>query len=280
MCRLSNGRSEWRRVRFSWRPEVRVDICFRPSRSRMNWWRAAGRSASRHRWPRRAHFRAVFQRQPRTAFRRPRSGAAIRSRCFARSGRIWRGVREASAVIQRIGAKAVVGFGGYPTLPPLYAATRRGVPTMVHEANIVMGRASKALARRVDVIAGGFLTEQASGHPEKYVFTGNPVRQPSSTCWMSPMSRRRRATRFACWCSAATGRAIFSDAIPAAIRLLPEADRKRLKLTQQVRAEDVDQSGRPMRRLASTRNWLRSSATWPSCLPPRIWSFRAPAPRP
>lgn len=55
---------------------------------------------------------------------------------------IWRGVREASGVIQRIGAKAVIGFGGYPTLPPLFAATRRGVPTMVHEANIVMGRAN------------------------------------------------------------------------------------------------------------------------------------------
>src|SRR5690606_32637655 len=91
---------------------------------------------------------------------------------------IWRGVREASAVIRYIGAKAVVGFGGYPTLPPLYAATRRGVPSAVHEANIVMGRANKALAARVTAIAGGFLTEEASGHPEKYVFTGNPVRQP------------------------------------------------------------------------------------------------------
>ena len=55
---------------------------------------------------------------------------------------------------------------------------RRGVPSAVHEANIVMGRANKALAARVTAIAGGFLTEEASGHPEKYVFTGNPVRQP------------------------------------------------------------------------------------------------------
>src|SRR5262245_29533771 len=48
---------------------------------------------------------------------------------------IWRGVRQASAVIARIKPKAVIGFGGYPTLPPLYAATRRGVPTIVHEQN-------------------------------------------------------------------------------------------------------------------------------------------------
>src|SRR5690606_2663867 len=44
---------------------------------------------------------------------------------------IWSGVRQASALIGRIDASAVVGFGGYPTLPPVYAATRRGVPTMV-----------------------------------------------------------------------------------------------------------------------------------------------------
>ena len=154
---------------------------------------------------------------------------------------IWRGVREASAVIQRIGAKAVVGFGGYPTLPPLYAATRRGVPTMVHEANIVMGRANKALARRVNVIAGGFLTEQASGHPEKYVFTGNPVRQPIldvlDVAYVAPQaSDPFRLLVF----GGSQGAQFFSDAVPAAIKLLPESDRKRLKLTQQVRAEDMD----------------------------------------
>src|SRR5262245_17631606 len=42
---------------------------------------------------------------------------------------IWRGVRQAGAAISRIKPAAVVGFGGYPTLPPLYAATRRGLPT-------------------------------------------------------------------------------------------------------------------------------------------------------
>ncbi|WP_348525714.1 glycosyltransferase, partial [Mesorhizobium sp.] len=76
--------------------------------------------------------------------------------------KIWQGVREASRIIARIKPEAVVGFGGYPTLPPLYAATRRKVPTLIHEQNAVMGRANKALAGRVDAIAGGFLPEGAS----------------------------------------------------------------------------------------------------------------------
>ncbi|RVA96890.1 UDP-N-acetylglucosamine--N-acetylmuramyl-(pentapeptide) pyrophosphoryl-undecaprenol N-acetylglucosamine transferase, partial [Mesorhizobium sp. M7A.F.Ca.CA.004.01.1.1] len=90
--------------------------------------------------------------------------------------KIWRGVRQASAVIGRIKPDAVVGFGGYPTLPPLYAATRRKVPTLIHEQNAVMGRANRALAGRVDAIAGGFLPQDTSAAGVKTVTTGNPVR--------------------------------------------------------------------------------------------------------
>src|SRR5690606_39080114 len=89
---------------------------------------------------------------------------------------IWRGVRQSSQVINRIKPEVVVGFGGYPTVPPLYAATRRGVPTIVHEQNAVMGRANKALAARVTAIAGGFLPENKGTYAEKTVITGNPVR--------------------------------------------------------------------------------------------------------
>src|SRR5690606_13391415 len=88
---------------------------------------------------------------------------------------IWRGVRQSSALIARLRPKAMVGFGGYPTLPPLFAASRRGVPTVIHEQNAVMGRANKALAARVDAIAGGFLTAEGP-FANKIVVTGNPVR--------------------------------------------------------------------------------------------------------
>src|ERR1044072_4490166 len=89
---------------------------------------------------------------------------------------IWRGVREATALIPRLKPEAVVGFGGYPTLPPVYAATRRKVPTLIHEQNAVMGRANRALASRVDAIAGGFLPQDESAAGAKTVTTGNPVR--------------------------------------------------------------------------------------------------------
>ncbi|WP_274628343.1 undecaprenyldiphospho-muramoylpentapeptide beta-N-acetylglucosaminyltransferase [Arvimicrobium flavum] len=153
---------------------------------------------------------------------------------------IWKGVRQSSELIRRIDAQAVVGFGGYPTLPPLYAATRRGVPSAIHEANIVMGRANKALAGRVTAIAGGFLTEQASGHPEKYVFTGNPVRQPILDALQTPYAAPWPFETFRLLVfGGSQGAQFFSDAVPAAIALLPDLERRRLKVTQQARAEDV-----------------------------------------
>ena len=56
------------------------------------------------------------------------------------------------ACLRRMRPAAVVGFGGYPTVPPVLAATLRGIPTLIHEQNAVMGRANRLLgaARRRD----------------------------------------------------------------------------------------------------------------------------------
>ena len=53
----------------------------------------------------------------------------------------------------RIRPAVVVGFGGYPTVPPVLAASLRRVPSIVHEQNAVMGRANRLLAARASAIA-------------------------------------------------------------------------------------------------------------------------------
>ncbi|HWK64276.1 MAG TPA: undecaprenyldiphospho-muramoylpentapeptide beta-N-acetylglucosaminyltransferase [Rhizobiaceae bacterium] len=152
---------------------------------------------------------------------------------------IWRGVRQASSVIGAIKPAIVVGFGGYPTLPPLYAAARRGVPSMLHEQNAVMGRANKALAARVKAIAGGFLSDAAGPYAGKIVVTGNPVRpavlEAAGTPFAAPAANEPfRLLVF----GGSQGASFFSEAIPPAIAKLPEAQRRRLKITQQARRED------------------------------------------
>lgn len=152
--------------------------------------------------------------------------------------RIWRGVREASALIRKIKPEAVVGFGGYPTLPPLYAATRRGVPTLIHEQNAVMGRANRALAQRVTAIAGGFL--RSSGEDDKIVITGNPVRPAVLEAAQTAYEPSSGAEPFRLLVfGGSQGAQFFSDAIPGAIALLAPEQRGRLTVTQQARAEDA-----------------------------------------
>ena len=154
---------------------------------------------------------------------------------------IWRGAREAGRVIARIGPKAVVGFGGYPTLPPLWAATRRGVPSLIHEQNAVMGRANKALAPRVTAIAGGFLPEGEGAYAAKTVATGNPVRpaviEAAATPYAPPAAGGPVELLVF---GGSQGAQFFSQALPPAVALLPAAMRARLRVTQQARAEDEE----------------------------------------
>jgi UDP-N-acetylglucosamine--N-acetylmuramyl-(pentapeptide) pyrophosphoryl-undecaprenol N-acetylglucosamine transferase len=152
---------------------------------------------------------------------------------------IWRGVRQASVVIAKEKPAAIVGFGGYPTLPPLYAATRRGVPTLIHEQNAVMGRANKALAGRVNAIAGGFLSETAGRFAAKTVVTGNPVRpaviEAAKQTFAAPASGEPFHLLVF---GGSQGARFFSDAIPPAVARFAEAKRQRLKVTQQARPDD------------------------------------------
>src|SRR3984893_19392022 len=63
------------------------------------------------------------------------------------------GTVVALSLIRRLKPAAVIGFGGYPTLPPLMAARLLGVPGIIHDANAVLGRANRFLSRHVSAIA-------------------------------------------------------------------------------------------------------------------------------
>ncbi|PHP67591.1 undecaprenyldiphospho-muramoylpentapeptide beta-N-acetylglucosaminyltransferase [Zhengella mangrovi] len=151
---------------------------------------------------------------------------------------LWRGVRIARSLYDRLKPKAVIGFGGYPTLPPLFAATRAGLPTMIHEQNAVMGRANKALASRVSVIAGGFLAPEGEGPANTIRVTGNPVRPEvlaaKDVPYAPPGDGKVKLLVF----GGSQGAQFFSEALPAAVRLLPDSLRQRLDITQQARPED------------------------------------------
>lgn len=152
---------------------------------------------------------------------------------------LWQGNLDSRKLFRRLKPKLVAGFGGYPTLPPLYAASNMGIPTMVHEQNAVMGRANKGLAGRVKAIAGGFLPETSGAFADKIVATGNPVRPPVLAAANTPYRSPKEGQRFRLLVfGGSQGAQFFSNAIPEAIALLPESERARLLITQQARKED------------------------------------------
>ncbi|SDO95183.1 UDP-N-acetylglucosamine-N-acetylmuramylpentapeptide N-acetylglucosamine transferase [Phyllobacterium sp. YR620] len=152
---------------------------------------------------------------------------------------LWQGNLDSRKLFRAMKPKLVAGFGGYPTLPPLYAATSLHIPTLIHEQNAVMGRANKALAARVTAIAGGFLPDNGGPFAQKTVLTGNPVRpevlaEVGKTYEPAQVSGPFRFLVF----GGSQGAQYFSAAVPAAIELLSRENRARLVVTQQARPED------------------------------------------
>jgi UDP-N-acetylglucosamine--N-acetylmuramyl-(pentapeptide) pyrophosphoryl-undecaprenol N-acetylglucosamine transferase len=153
------------------------------------------------------------------------------------------GTAKAWILIGRIRPSVVVGFGGYPTVPPLLAASLRGVPTVLHEQNGVMGRANRLLASRVTRIATGFRA-LARQHPQlqaKITFTGNPLRPPVVAAAATPYRVPRSAARFDLLVfGGSQGAHVMAEIVPAAVKHLPEELRSRLRIVQQARPEDLD----------------------------------------
>ncbi|WP_102958940.1 undecaprenyldiphospho-muramoylpentapeptide beta-N-acetylglucosaminyltransferase [Mangrovicella endophytica] len=151
---------------------------------------------------------------------------------------LWTGFRAAGALIRRIRPAVVVGFGGYPTVPPLMAAVQAGRPTVVHEQNAVMGRANTFLAKRVTAIAGGFLPK-AGPFADKITVTGNPVRPAVVAAAETPYMPAAAGEPFRLLVfGGSQGARFFSDMMPDVFARLPEHLRARLRVTQQARVED------------------------------------------
>jgi UDP-N-acetylglucosamine--N-acetylmuramyl-(pentapeptide) pyrophosphoryl-undecaprenol N-acetylglucosamine transferase len=135
------------------------------------------------------------------------------------------------------------------------AATRRsrrwrrrwaaGLPRMIHEQNGVPGRVNRVFARRVDVVAcGTWPTELPEGVGA--IHTGNPVRGRSGKARRRPTSRRA-TTRCRCWSSAAArARGSWPTPCPRPSPRCPTPIRRRLRVAQQARPEDVDRVAPPM----------------------------------
>ncbi|MGD1933902.1 MAG: undecaprenyldiphospho-muramoylpentapeptide beta-N-acetylglucosaminyltransferase [Candidatus Phaeomarinobacter sp.] len=156
---------------------------------------------------------------------------------------ILRGILASRKVLKQLEAGALIGFGGYPTLPPLVAAYMLGIPTAVHEQNAVLGRVNRLMGPRVNAIASAFaaLKYLAAKDLPKLSLTGNPVRDQiidvaDRTYVSSGDDQSFNLLVF----GGSQGARVMSDIVPAGVAQLPDELRARLRIVQQARPEDVD----------------------------------------
>lgn len=150
------------------------------------------------------------------------------------------GVLAALVAMWRDRPDAVVGFGGYPSIPALAAARLLRVPAMIHEQNGVLGRVNRFFARRGRVRAlacGTWPTEVPEG--VQTVHTGNPVRMAVLGRAGAPYIPPGDYPMSLLVIGGSQGSKALSDHVPAAVALLSEKQRGHLRVAHQAREEDI-----------------------------------------
>ncbi|MGF1626032.1 MAG: undecaprenyldiphospho-muramoylpentapeptide beta-N-acetylglucosaminyltransferase [Alphaproteobacteria bacterium] len=159
-------------------------------------------------------------------------------------GRILRGLFEARRILLGLRPAAVVGFGGYASVPTIMAATRQGLVTLVHEQNAVLGRANRMLAGRVVKIATAFPSIRGVSDRDsaKLARTGNPIRSEIAALAEAPYDTPTEQSPINLLVfGGSQGSRALSLLVPAAVAALRPEQRRRLVIAQQCRPEDLDE---------------------------------------
>jgi UDP-N-acetylglucosamine--N-acetylmuramyl-(pentapeptide) pyrophosphoryl-undecaprenol N-acetylglucosamine transferase len=173
----------------------------------------------------------------------------VASATFARGGvlakalvpfRIFAGISAAVLSMLRDRPVVVIGFGGYPSIPALSAATILRLPRAIHEQNGVLGRVNRRFAPHVGAVACGTwpaaLPDGVSG-----LHTGNPVRgvvrERAGAGYIPPGEYPMSVLVI----GGSQGARVLSDTVPAALAMVPDALRRHIRVAHQARDEDAVQ---------------------------------------
>lgn len=151
----------------------------------------------------------------------------------------------ARQIMEKYQPAAVVGFGGYPSIPLLGSRLKLGKKPafIIHEGNAILGQANALLARFSDAIATSYPRVARLPKGRKVVQTGMPVRAAiedlADVGYTAPdMYNHQGSINLLIW-GGSLGAQIFSSVVPQALCNLPQHVRVRLHVTQQAHEEMV-----------------------------------------
>lgn len=179
------------------------------------------------------------------------------------------GTIGARRLLSELSPSIIVGFGGYPSLPTLFAARTLRLPYVLHEQNAVLGRVNRMFAKHATRIATSFgvvtmVPAEAAG---RVVLTGNPVRPAIAGAAIVGYPSFNSDSRLNLLViGGSQGAHVFSEAVPAALAHMPEHLRQRVAVSQQCRADDLDTARDGFRRI----NVVPELATFFNDMPARL----------
>jgi UDP-N-acetylglucosamine--N-acetylmuramyl-(pentapeptide) pyrophosphoryl-undecaprenol N-acetylglucosamine transferase len=153
------------------------------------------------------------------------------------------GLVQAYGLLRRLKPAVVVGFGGYAAAPTVVAALLARIPTVIHEQNAVLGWANRKLAALVTRVCTSYDLARPAPAKAQIVRTGMPVRPAVAAVRAVPYAAPETTGPFRILVlGGSQGAKVFSDVLPAAVKLLPEEFRHRLEIAQQCRPEEIDRT--------------------------------------
>ncbi|MEO0696457.1 MAG: UDP-N-acetylglucosamine--N-acetylmuramyl-(pentapeptide) pyrophosphoryl-undecaprenol N-acetylglucosamine transferase [Pseudomonadota bacterium] len=158
---------------------------------------------------------------------------------FSIAGGLFTSLRR----FKELGVDAVVGFGGYPSLPAVKAADILKLPYGLHEQNGVLGRTNRLLEGNARFLAHGFSNLAKSKRTSRLTEeVGNPIRDAVKdlvgVSFTAPVEGEQiRLLIF----GGSQGAAIFSRVVAPALEALAPSLRNRLSVLQQAREAEADE---------------------------------------
>ena len=135
----------------------------------------------------------------------------------------------------------VIGFGGYPSFPCVFAAQCLGIPTVLHEGNAFLGKANRWLLKKAKKVALSFPPAEGAPIDTRFHVTGNPVRSGVCALINDIYKAPEPGERFNILVvGGSQGAKIFSNLLPETIHKLPPEMQKRLDITQQCRPAQME----------------------------------------
>jgi UDP-N-acetylglucosamine--N-acetylmuramyl-(pentapeptide) pyrophosphoryl-undecaprenol N-acetylglucosamine transferase len=156
---------------------------------------------------------------------------------------LGQGYWQARKMLKELKPAVVVGFGGYPSVPAVFAAQKLDIPTVIHEQNAILGKANVVLAHKAEKIAIAWprVERIEPADMPRVIMTGNPVRPDIAALYTRPYPVIEQDGPLRIFITGGSqGASVFSDVVPQALAALAPHHRARLHVVQQCRQEDIE----------------------------------------